>query len=60
MIYYPLPLYRQASFSKYVPEAFTLPVTEKLCKSVLSLHIHTEMTEEILAHITKAVIGFRP
>jgi dTDP-4-amino-4,6-dideoxygalactose transaminase len=60
MIYYPLPLYRQDAFSKYVPEEFSLPVTEKLCKSVLSLPIHTEMTNEILTHIADAVNSFRP
>ncbi|MEI7831012.1 MAG: DegT/DnrJ/EryC1/StrS family aminotransferase [Prolixibacteraceae bacterium] len=60
MIYYPLPLYRQDAFSKYVPEGFSLPVTEKLCKSVLSLPIHTEMTDEILARISEAVNSFRP
>jgi dTDP-4-amino-4,6-dideoxygalactose transaminase len=59
MIYYPLPLYRQDAFSKYVPEGFSLPVTEKLCKSVLSLPIHTEMTDEVLAHIADAVNSFR-
>ncbi len=28
-----------------------MPVTEKLCESVLSLPIHTEMTDETLAFI---------
>jgi dTDP-4-amino-4,6-dideoxygalactose transaminase len=59
IIYYPLPLYRQDAFSKYVTEGFSLPVTEKLCKSVLSLPIHTEMTEEVLARIAEAVNSFR-
>ncbi len=59
MIYYPLPLYCQEAFSKYVPTGFSLPIAEKLCKSVLSLPIHTEMTEEELSYISEMVLGFR-
>ncbi len=45
MIYYPLPLYHQEAFKTYAAPDFELPVTEKLCESVLSLPIHTEMNE---------------
>jgi dTDP-4-amino-4,6-dideoxygalactose transaminase len=58
MTYYPLPLYRQIAFAPYVPENFVLPVTEKLCDSVLSLPIHTEMNDELLNYITAAVKSF--
>ena len=57
-IYYPVPLYEQDAFKEYVPEDFTLPITEKLCEQVLSLPIHTEMTEEIQTQITDAVKSF--
>jgi len=60
MIYYPLPLYRQEAFSKYVAPGFTLPVTEELCQSVLSLPIHTEMAEEQLKFISTTLLNFRP
>ena len=59
MIYYPLPLYKQKAFSKYIPSGFSLPVTEKLCESVLSLPIHTEMTEEELSCICETILDFR-
>jgi dTDP-4-amino-4,6-dideoxygalactose transaminase len=59
LIYYPLPLYKQQAFSKYVPAGFSLPVTEKLCASVLSLPIHTEMTKEELAFISEVVLDFK-
>lgn len=59
MVYYPLPLYKQDAFRKYVPEGFSLPVTEKLCQSVLSLPIHTEMTEGELAYITDTILQFK-
>jgi UDP-2-acetamido-2-deoxy-ribo-hexuluronate aminotransferase len=58
MIYYPIPLYKQAAFRTYVPEHFTLPVTEMLCKEVLSLPIHTEMDKETLGFIIEQVKAF--
>jgi dTDP-4-amino-4,6-dideoxygalactose transaminase len=59
MIYYPLPLYKQEAFCKFVPAGFSLHVTEKLCNSVVSLPIHTEMKEEELAHITGIILNFK-
>ena len=50
MVYYPLPLYRQEAFQRYVKEGFVLPHAEKLCEEVLSLPIHTEYNEEALAY----------
>lgn len=58
MIYYPVPLYRQKAYEKYVRDDFSLPVTEKLSDAVLSLPIHTEMDEELLMHITSCVTSF--
>jgi len=58
MIYYPVPLYRQEAFKDYVPENFTLPVIEKLCESVISLPIHTEMDEELINYIARQVKEF--
>ena len=42
MIYYPVPLYKQEAFSRYVPENYTIENIEKLCSSVFSLPIHSE------------------
>ena len=58
MIYYPVPLYKQEAFAEFVSEELRLPVTEKLCDSVLSLPIHTEMTEEVLTKIINGVRSF--
>lgn len=46
MIYYPVPLSLQNAFAFAGYREGDFPVTEKLCKSVLSLPIHTEMTED--------------
>ena len=59
MIYYPLPLYKQEAFSKFAPDGFSLPVTEKLCGSVISLPIHTEMNGEELAYIAGTILNFK-
>lgn len=57
MIYYPIPLYKQRAFCGYWKGGM-LEVTEQLCDSVISLPIHTEMTEEMLKYITIAVKEF--
>ncbi len=58
MIYYPIPLHMQKAYmdERYKPGMF--PVTEKLCECVLSLPIHTEMSEETLKYITDGVLEF--
>ena len=58
MIYYPVPLYKQDAFKKYVKKGFNLPITEQLCTEVLSLPIHTEMNEDTLKYITESVKQF--
>lgn len=54
MIYYPIPLYKQKAFSSNEK----LPFTEELCKQVLSLPIHTEMSESKAQYITSKVYSF--
>ncbi|NUM50107.1 MAG: DegT/DnrJ/EryC1/StrS family aminotransferase [Flavobacteriales bacterium] len=58
MIYYPVPLHMQKAYSnnRYKPGDF--PVTEQLCKSVISLPMHTELNEEQLNIITQSVLSF--
>jgi UDP-2-acetamido-2-deoxy-ribo-hexuluronate aminotransferase len=58
MIYYPVPLYKQDAFKKYVKKGFSLPITEQLCIEVLSLPIHTEMEGDTLKYITTSVKQF--
>lgn len=57
MVYYPVPLYKQEAFKKYW-EGEDMPITEMLCKSVISLPMHTEMDEETLVYITETVKSF--
>lgn len=56
MIYYPVPLSLQKAFSFAGYREGDFPVTEKLCKSVLSLPIHTEMQPEELDYICSTLL----
>jgi len=58
MVYYPLPLYRQEAFKEFGGPDFVLPITERLCASVLSLPIHTEMDEQTQDYIIQGVKQF--
>ncbi len=51
MIYYSSPLHLQEAYAYLAWGQGTLPVAEKLSQNVLSLPIHTEMTEEMLHYI---------
>ncbi len=57
-IYYPVPLNEQKAFNIFVPANLDLPVTEMLCREVISLPIHTEMIEETQNYIIQTVKDF--
>lgn len=52
MIYYPVPCHKQEMLKHYNVADTHLPVTEMLTHSVISLPIHTELTNEELEFIT--------
>lgn len=58
MIYYPVPLHLQKAYQDSRYKAGDFPVAEKLCECVLSLPMHTELSEEQLEYITKNVLEF--
>ncbi len=53
MIYYPVPCHKQNMLKAYGTANDNLPVTDRLQDCVISLPIHTELTEEELSYITK-------
>jgi len=57
MVYYPVPLSLQPAFASAGYREGDHPVTENLCKSVLSLPIHTEMDEEQLDWICTQLLN---
>ena len=58
MIYYPVPGHRQKMFGLSGNLLPVLPVTDWLTERVFSLPIHTELDQEQLSTITKAVLDF--
>ncbi len=60
MIYYPLPMHRQEAFSRFSFYGKDLPVTQKLCNTVVSLPVHTEMDREQTDYIISRIKTFRP
>lgn len=57
-IYYPVPLYEQKAYRAFKGSVTKLPVTEILCKEVISLPMHTELTQEMLDYIINHVKTF--
>jgi len=58
MVYYPVPLHRQAAYSYLGYEHNSLAVTGELSGSVLSLPMHTELDDEQINYIISTVLEF--
>lgn len=56
MLYYPVPCHKQNMLKEFGGADFVLPVTDMLQDCVISLPIHTELTEPELKHITTNVL----
>ncbi len=56
MIYYPVPSHKQNMLKEYGTADLVLPVTDMLQDCVISLPIHTELTEEELSYITSNLL----
>ncbi|MFD2161863.1 DegT/DnrJ/EryC1/StrS family aminotransferase [Paradesertivirga mongoliensis] len=58
MIYYPIPVHLQKAYLSYGYKEGDFPVSEKLCKEVISFPIHTEMEVEEQDFIIKNIVHF--
>lgn len=58
MIYYPVPMHLQTAYNYLGYNEGDFPVSEKLCQTVLSLPMHTELDEEQLGYISGSVNEF--
>lgn len=56
MIYYPVPVHLQEAYRIYGYSEGDLPVTERLCECVISLPMHTELSDEQLKYITDGIL----
>ncbi len=57
-IYYPVPLHSQEAYKHFSFDSKKLNTTQALCKTVLSLPMHTELDDEQLAFISDKVLEF--
>lgn len=57
-IYYPIPLHLQKAFSVAGNKKGDFTITEQACDEVISLPMHTELTEEQQAYITDVILQF--
>lgn len=58
MIYYPVPLHQQRAYNQGIYKDEDFPVTMRLVDEVISLPMHTELTEEQLEKITTTLKKF--
>lgn len=58
MIYYPGPLHMQQAYRYLGYRDSDFPVTDALCREVLSLPMHTELDQKQLEYITEKILGF--
>ncbi|MFM7234950.1 MAG: DegT/DnrJ/EryC1/StrS family aminotransferase [Flavobacteriales bacterium] len=56
MIYYPVPMHMQKAYTDPRYKEGDFPITEELSRNVVSLPMHTELTDEQLAYITEGVL----
>ena len=56
MIYYPIPLHKQNAYKNERFKTNDFPITQKLCDTVLSLPMHTELDVETLNYITNTLL----
>jgi dTDP-4-amino-4,6-dideoxygalactose transaminase len=58
MIYYPVPAHRQKMFEAFGGAQYVLETTDWLTERVISLPMHTELSNEQLQFITSKVLEF--
>lgn len=58
MIYYPVALHMQKAYQDERYSEGHFPVTEKLVSQVISLPMHTELTDDQISYITEKVLEF--
>lgn len=58
MVYYPIPVHLQQAYRQYGYQEGDFPISEQLCRNVLSLPIHTVMKDDVQDYIIKHINAF--
>jgi len=59
MIYYPVPIHQQKAYQNYLFDTEAFPVANTIAQHILSLPMHTEMTNEQLSYICEIIKKFK-
>ncbi len=59
MIYYPVPLHFHAPYAPFGGGEGSLPDTERVCREVLCLPIHSHLSDEAFHHVAESVKSFK-
>ena len=58
-VHYPVPVHRQLGYAERVVQpADGLPVTERICRQILSLPLYPELSDADVERVIAAVRGF--
>ncbi|MDD2562966.1 MAG: DegT/DnrJ/EryC1/StrS family aminotransferase [Salinivirgaceae bacterium] len=58
MIYYPVPIHRQKAFGDHIVDSRNFPISNALSHEVISLPMHTELSEQQQEYIVRNVISY--
>ena len=57
-IHYPIPVHLQKSYAQQRSRRYSLPVTEHVCNTILSLPMYPELNEKQVEYVVKAVNAY--
>jgi dTDP-4-amino-4,6-dideoxygalactose transaminase len=57
-VYYPVPLHLQSAYQSYGYQENDFPVSEALSKRVISLPMHTELSEDQQTYIAETIKSY--
>jgi len=57
-IHYPTPVHLQPAYTRMYGETVSLPITEKVCKEILSLPMFPELTEQEITYVCETIKRF--
>lgn len=60
VIYYPIPLHLQKAYHHFISPSESFPVSEQLCKEVVSIPVHPMLQKEELNYICEIIQNFKP
>ena len=58
MVYYPVPAHLQPAYRYLGYQKGNFPVSERLCQEVLSIPMHTELSEDQLQYICETIVNY--